>query len=115
MKSMLFSRTPKNPNSKLLLIRQVRGHSMMPVLPPGTVVVAIRSRKLRVGDVVIFYHEGKEKIKRIQDIKESEAYMISDHPQAGTDSRDYGWIPLSLIIGKVIKPRDLRPIPDHAK
>lgn len=91
-----------------MTVRRVHGRSMLPVLPPGTLVIARRTQNLRVGDVVIFYHEGREKVKRLKDIQGSKVFVISDNPEDGSDSRQYGWLPLSTITGKVIVPRGLR-------
>ena len=85
---------------------------MMPVLPPGTLVAARRPTRMRQGDVVIFYHEGREKIKRISELKDGRVYLLGDHADASTDSRQFGWIPLEMVIAKVIWPRNLQPIID---
>ena len=86
-------------------MRTVRGHSMVPVLPPGTRIWASRwYRKLSPGDVVVIMHEGKEKIKRIAEIKDDELYVVGDHPESSTDSRHYGWLPIASVIGRVIWP-----------
>jgi signal peptidase I len=88
-----------------IIIRRVSGHSMMPVLPPGTYVWGKRRyKKLQVGDTVIFEHQGKEKIKRISQIKDNELYVLGDHPEASTDSRQFGWIDEKFVIAKVIWP-----------
>jgi phage repressor protein C with HTH and peptisase S24 domain len=108
---MLRAALPISRSSWPMLMRTVQGHSMMPVLPPNTLVIAWKNfRKLRPDDVVIFQHEGKEKIKRIQDVRGSEIFVVGDHPDASTDSRHYGWIYESDVVAKVIYPRDLRPI-----
>lgn len=97
---------PKRPNRRLpLTIRQVYGHSMLPVLPPGTVVYGWRwFRRLKPGDIVIFLHNDKEKIKRIDKIKNDKVYVIGDHEGASTDSRHFGWLDSRAIVAKVIWP-----------
>lgn len=83
---------------------------MMPVLPPNTLVVGLRYfRRLNPGDVIIFVHEGREKIKRIREIREDELFVVGDHTDASTDSRHYGWIGAHGVVAKVIRPRDLKP------
>lgn len=78
---------------------------MMPVLPPGTLVWGRRwYRILQIGDIVVFDHEGKEKIKRISDIKEEEIYVLGDHEETSTDSRHFGWIPIVHVRAKIFWP-----------
>lgn len=89
-----------------LFIRRVTGHSMLPTLPPGTLVLAVGwLRKPKVGKVVIIEHDGKEKIKRIQDVKYNQIYVIGDHEIASTDSRHFGLIDVETIKARVIWPR----------
>lgn len=78
---------------------------MMPVLPPGTHVLATGLyKKLEVGDTVIFLHDGKEKIKRINQIDGTKLYVLGDHPEASKDSRHFGWIEKDTVLGKVFWP-----------
>lgn len=89
-----------------LTLRKIHGHSMMPVLPPRTIVWGFCwYNRLKVDDVIIFKHHGREKIKRISKIKEDELYVLGDHAEASSDSRTYGWIDSSEVIAKVIWPR----------
>lgn len=89
-----------------MIIRRVVGHSMLPILPPGTLVFGIRRfRQLKPGAVVIVSHEGKEKIKRVDEIKDGQVYVLGDHPDASTDSRHFGWLPLEAVAAKIIWPR----------
>jgi nickel-type superoxide dismutase maturation protease len=88
-------------------VREVYGHSMMPVLPPGTIVYGLRwfrKNKLKPGDAVIFWHNNKEKIKRIDQIKKGKVYVLGDHPDASTDSRHFGWLDIDDVLARVIWP-----------
>jgi nickel-type superoxide dismutase maturation protease len=97
----------------MIIIRRVVGHSMLPVLPPGTTVVARRVFKKPIVDtVVIVRHEGKEKIKRISKIKDNQIFVVGDNPTHSKDSHDFGWIPSKRILGKVIWPKNLGKIDD---
>lgn len=88
-----------------LFVRVISGHSMVPVLPPGTYVWATPwFSQLKAGDVVVFFHNGKEKIKRISDLRDNEMYVLGDHTESSTDSRHFGWIPKDSVRGKVIWP-----------
>jgi len=88
------------------LIRCVQGHSMVPILPPGTYVWGWKpAKKFRVGDVIIFEHDGKEKIKRIQDIQpDGKFFVLGEHRETSTDSRHFGAIDPSSVLAKIIWP-----------
>ncbi len=89
----------------VLLLRRVSGVSMEPYVGPGAIVVA-RGFFLRLKkyDVVVVQQNGIEKIKRILHIKNGKIFLIGDNPQKSTDSRHFGWLPKSAVIGKVVWP-----------
>jgi len=90
----------------MLLIRRVRGASMQPALKPGRLVIGYAWRKkLRPGSVVIFSHDGFEKIKRIRRIDGAYYYLLGDNECASTDSRQFGWVSRNRITALVIWPR----------
>lgn len=104
MKYQKFSK-PQKPKSPLA-IRQVKGHSMLPILPPGILVYGWQwFSKLKPGDIIIFLHNGKEKIKRIKMIENNKLFVIGDHEGGSTDSRDFGWLEVDSVIAKIIWPR----------
>lgn len=57
------------------------------------------------GQVFIVVHDGLEKIKRVQEVKGSQVFVIGDNPQASVDSRSFGWLPVDSIVAKVFWPR----------
>lgn len=76
---------------------------MLPVLKPGQIVLVwCWFFKPKVGDIVVIKHNNKEIIKRIQKINVREYFIEGDNKQSSTDSRSFGPIDKSKIIGKVI-------------
>ena len=64
-------------------------------------------RDFRKGDVILFHAKGDEKIvlvKRIHEIVYSKGrayyYVLGDNANNSTDSRHFGLIPDSLVIGR---------------
>lgn len=99
---------------------QVIGSSMFPTYKDGEFLWASRvfsRKKLRVGDVMIFYApydmgECKILIKRIYDIKYNakgnkpiEIFFVGDNLDGSYDSRNYGYVPTKFLIGKIIQQR----------
>lgn len=79
---------------------------MVPVLPPGTLIVAwVWFMRLRPGQVVVFWHNGMEKVKRIHHITGEDIYVIGDHVDASTDSRHFGPVKREDILAIVVYPR----------
>ena len=87
-----------------LRIRRVTGLSMSPVLQPGTVVLATRPRRVSVGDIVIVEHDDLEKIKRVTAIRGRRLFLQGDNGIASTDSRHFGWVDRSTVVGVVRWP-----------
>ena len=106
MKSLKSSRQLKRPKLPLL-VRRVTGYSMMPVLPPGTVIYGVkwlRRNRLKPGDVVVFSHDNREKIKRIARIDGRKMYVLGDYSAGSSDSRDFGWLSTHDVLAKVVWP-----------
>jgi phage repressor protein C with HTH and peptisase S24 domain len=89
---------------KVLLIRRIVGSSMEPTFKPGQIIIASGLRKPAEDDVVVVHHEGREKIKRIKELKDDKIFIVGDNPAASTDSRSFGWLPERVIIGTVLWP-----------
>ncbi len=89
-----------------LVVRRVSGISMEPYVKSGALVIARGFfMRLKKYDVVVVQQNGIEKIKRILHIRHGELFLIGDNPTKSTDSRHFGWIPQSQVIGKVIWPQ----------
>lgn len=89
----------------MFLVRRVHGNSMLPTLKHGQIVIALKAKKPKANDIIVFEHDGREKIKRIQSIKNNTAFVIGDNLAASTDSRKFGPIQRSAIRGVVLKRR----------
>jgi nickel-type superoxide dismutase maturation protease len=87
-------------------IRRVTGDSMLPALAPGTIIVAI-PRPLKVGQVIILQHQQRQKIKRLAKLNAEQVYVLGDNLAHSTDSRSFGYLPLSCVQGVVIWPHGL--------
>jgi len=88
---------------------RVEQRSMSPALNPGDFVLvnrwAYRSREPAVGDLVVFRdpeRAGRYLCKRVADVPAAGWYVVrGDNEAVSRDSRWFGPIPRSLIVGKV--------------
>lgn len=99
------------PQKKLrppLVIRRVVGQSMLPTLPPGKLIIARGwFRTVKPQHIVVINHEGKEKIKRVYEIRGNQLYVVGDNLGSSKDSRHFGWIDNSCIVAKVVSAKRL--------
>ncbi len=84
----------------------VHGNSMLPTYKPGQQVLSFNwgylFNKPKVGDIVVLEQGGKKMIKRVKKIRSDEIFVLGDNEKMSTDSRTFGWIKKSQIIGKNI-------------
>lgn len=85
----------------MIYLRRVYGASMLPALKQGNIVLAVKKRKFKIDDIVILKINNKEVIKRIKKIKNSQVFLEGDNKEQSTDSREWGYIKKSKILGKV--------------
>lgn len=104
MKSRLSSGKQKKPSFRPFVIRRVVGDSMSPSLVPGKVVVGVRYKTPRVGDVVICAHDGREIIKRVKIIQRDGLHVEGDNLGHSRDSRHYGLVPRSSVLAVAVWP-----------
>ncbi|MFK8184400.1 MAG: nickel-type superoxide dismutase maturation protease [Phormidesmis sp.] len=86
----------------------VTGHSMRPTLCSGEDVLVrpvSTTTPLSANDVVVCFHPFKPNVRMIKRISETfydgSCYVLSDNAAEGSDSRSFGVVARSLIIGKV--------------
>lgn len=79
---------------------------MLPSFNDGDVLLLFKGRRkgLKRGDIVMFRHQGIEKIKRIVSIRNELLWLEGDNKAASTDSRDFGSVPIEQVIAKVVAP-----------
>lgn len=75
---------------------------MLPFLPAGKIVIAWRFLTPKVGDIVVARYKRQEIIKRVAEFKHGLVYLLGDNPAYSTDSRHFGWLPASVIVGVVL-------------
>ena len=86
----------------------VRGESMRPTLLPGQKVLVNRLNyiflKPKIGDIVVVKspEDGRMVIKRIDKVEDGKYFVVGDNLKKSTDSRVFGAVSKSAIIGKVI-------------
>jgi signal peptidase I len=95
---------------------EVAGASMRPTLEPGDWALAVRTRRVRLGDVVVVEHPerpGFELVKRVVPAPGDPApdgprglidrvWVEGDDPHGSTDSRGFGGVPTRLVKGRVV-------------
>lgn len=84
----------------------IQGSSMSPVLKQGQDVLvftwAYLFSKPKVGDIVVLRKGGRDMVKRIQKTHGRRYFVTGDNEKESTDSRNFGEIDKSEIIGKVV-------------
>ncbi len=109
---------------------KVVGHSMEPAIMPGSVVIVLRTRAMRVNDVVLVNEpdEGggwitdRDRpmgyfVKRVKalagqtvetlkhPVPNDHVYLVGDNSERSLDSRHLGTCPLGAIHGRVVWPK----------
>jgi phage repressor protein C with HTH and peptisase S24 domain len=83
----------------------VHGESMEPTLKNGEIIIAVAQNAYDVGDVVVFKppYNAKFAVKRISEKQGQKYYLLSDNCELQNcfDSRQYGYIDVKNILGKV--------------
>jgi nickel-type superoxide dismutase maturation protease len=96
------------PSSRWPLLRvAVSEHSMVPALRHGDWLVALRTRRIRPGQIVLAAHPerpGFLLVKRAGKRARNGWWLVSDFPDApgATDSRHFGPVAPEQVIGRVL-------------
>jgi len=82
---------------------RIVGESMNPTLLHGDQVLVRKTKEFSVGDVVVARHPYKKEliIKRVAKIENDDILFVGDNTDS-TDSRHFGNVKRTAIIGKVI-------------
>jgi len=86
-------------------IFRVADKSMEPSLLSGDYIfVNGRSQKINVGDVVVMRHPNKNIyiVKRVREISNDKFYLMGDNDGESEDSRRFGALERSKLVGKLI-------------
>lgn len=95
---------PRPRKPRLFLLRRVMGDSMVPTFTPGQLIFGVRPRKIRPGDIVVIHHDGLDKIKRVKEVRDDKIFLTGDNSLHSTDSRDFGWLDIHLVIARITWP-----------
>lgn len=89
-----------------LIIAEIEGDSMYPLLHDGDYVILSRVFTLRVGDIYAFYspygEESKVAIKKLVYFKEDQCFFAGINKEKSYDSYHYGFVNAEKIVGKLL-------------
>ena len=84
----------------------VEGDSMRPTLEPGDRVLCVRSRRVRVHDLVALRdpRDGRLLVKRVRavDAASRAVTVEGDNPASSTDSRVFGAVDRRDVVGRAV-------------
>lgn len=87
------------------------GTSMEPTYHDGAYALArlrFSTDDLLPGTVILFRHDGEICVKRIESVENGKIFVLGDNREASDDSRDYGTIPASSVVGLLADQRPRR-------
>ena len=81
---------------------KVSGQSMTPTISDGQYVIVRKKRSYRINDIIVFVHDNRHYVKRIQSIHHDGYFVLGDCFSSSVDSRTMGLINSKDIIGSVL-------------
>lgn len=98
---------------------RIVGESMEPTLSAGHFVLVDPSRRPQVGELAVARHPDQADLLVVKRVAawtdDDRAELASDNPSAGTDSRVWGPLPASAIVGTVTVVLDRPSTPLEAR
>jgi phage repressor protein C with HTH and peptisase S24 domain len=86
----------------MIYLRRIVGESMAPTLKANQIVIAIRTKKYKPGQIVIAKQSNREVIKRLRLAGNGDYLLFGDNSLKSSDSRQYGPIKAKNIMGRVL-------------
>lgn len=80
---------------------RVSGNSMEPNYHDGQWLVVNKMGRLKAGDVVVLKYRDMELLKRIIRLEGDGFWVEGDNKDFSTDSREFGTVPKTAIVGKL--------------
>ena len=89
----------------MLMLRRVTGESMVPTYKPGDIIIARRFIwRVKPGQMVVVRHGGLEQVNRVTGVEAGKIFLEGDNRLHSSDSRHFGWIDSSSVVGVVVWP-----------
>jgi signal peptidase I len=77
---------------------------MLPTLEPGDHVLVRRTKRVSRGELVVFVDPDSRRhliVKRVVAVRGGDLEVVGDNPGASRDSKDFGLVPRSHVLGVV--------------